>query len=238
MTSLPAVIGVMVMVTACSSSSNSGRAAASASPGGHAASSAAPATASPSPAAEPVPSGYTRVGTATQGVSIAAPSKWAAINPTAQAIQEIEKEFHVSGISSSQMTQDIQSLEKLHGIILVDVQSIDATATHYATTLNLYCTPSGITESGSAGLSFFGQAAQEEFQQMGARDVTQKDVTIGGVPGLQTSYQLSSSDGVIYGSQLEVLPKSGRSCFVTLSGVKGEFPVNVLAVAAATAQFP
>jgi hypothetical protein len=56
---------------------------------------------------------------------------------------------------------------------------------------------------------------------------------------VETSYQLSSSsEGTIYGSQLEVLPKPSKACFVTVTAGKGESQGNVLRVAAATAKFP
>ena len=59
------------------------------------------------------------------------------------------------------------------------------------------------------------------------------------MPGVETSYQLnSSSAGTIHGSQLEVLPKPDKACFVTLTVVHGQSADNILSVAAATAQFP
>jgi hypothetical protein len=62
---------------------------------------------------------------------------------------------------------------------------------------------------------------------------------IGGVPGLDTSYQVySSSQGTIYGSQLEVLPAPDKICFVTVTDGKGESDGSVVSTAAATAQFP
>ena len=44
--------------------------------------------------------------------------------------------------------------------------------------------------------------------------------------------------GTIYGSQLEVLPKSNDACFVTLSFDASEAAGNILSIAAATAEFP
>ena len=73
---------------------------------------------------------------------------------------------------------------------------------------------------------------------LSATHITQKDLEIGGVPGVETSYQLNSpSEGTIYGSQLEVLPKPDKACFVTVTDGKGESEGNVLGAAAATAQF-
>jgi hypothetical protein len=75
-----------------------------------------------------------------------------------------------------------------------------------------------------------------EFAKLGATNITQKDIEIGGLAGVESSYQLSSaSAGTIYESQLEVLPKPDKACFVTVTGGSEG---NVVSVAAATAQFP
>jgi hypothetical protein len=59
------------------------------------------------------------------------------------------------------------------------------------------------------------------------------------VPGVETPYQLHSSGaGTIYGSQLEVLPKPDKACFVTVTDGEGQSAGDVLIVAAATVQFP
>jgi hypothetical protein len=72
-----------------------------------------------------------------------------------------------------------------------------------------------------------------------ATHITEQDVTIGGVPGLETSYQVSSGTlGALYGSQLEVLPKAGKACFVTLTSLSPVQGSDILTVAAKTAQFP
>jgi len=56
---------------------------------------------------------------------------------------------------------------------------------------------------------------------------------------IAASYQvLSSSQGTIYGSQLEVLPAPDKICFVTVTVGEGESDGNVVSTAAATAQFP
>ncbi|MBO0819678.1 MAG: hypothetical protein J2P26_02380, partial [Nocardiopsaceae bacterium] len=72
-----------------------------------------------------------------------------------------------------------------------------------------------------------------------ATHITQKELTIGGVPGLRTSYQVTSSAiGTAYGSQLEVLPKADKACFVTLTTLDPRTEDAILGQAATTAQFP
>jgi len=73
-----------------------------------------------------------------------------------------------------------------------------------------------------------------------ATHITAKDLKIGGVPGVELSYQYSPSGnyGTLYGSELAVLPKPDKECLVTATVGEGESLDSVLSVAAATAQFP
>jgi hypothetical protein len=59
------------------------------------------------------------------------------------------------------------------------------------------------------------------------------------VPGVETSYQdHSSSEGTVYGSQLEVMPGPDKICIVTVTFGRGQSESDVVSTAAATAQFP
>jgi hypothetical protein len=234
---LPVVIGIGVAVTSCSSAPGTVKPAASATRSASAAVSGSPA-APGSPG--PVPAGYTRVGGAAQGIAIAAPASWVAINLAKETAENAAKEIDLSGVSASALVQDMESLQKLHGIAVYDVKSAVDSPSHFARNLNAYCAVSGVTEAGAAGVPLLKAGAAAEFEkQLGATHITQKDLKIGGVPGVETSYQLSSStEGTIYASQLEVLPKPDKVCYVTVSVGEGESLGNVPGTAAATAQFP
>lgn len=239
---MAAAIGIGVAVTACGSSPGTVQPTASATQSASAASSsaaaspAAPSSAAASPAAA-VPAGYTRVGGAAQGISIAAPTSWVAINLAKQSIQSAANSADLKGISSAELVQDMTSLQKLHGVIVFDVKS--ATGGHFARNLNAYCSPSGVTEQGASGVPLVSQEAAAEFKELNATHVAQRDLDVGGVPGVDTSYQISSSsEGTIYGSQLEVLPAANKICFVTVTVGAGETDASVISTAAATAQFP
>ncbi|HEY7259884.1 MAG TPA: hypothetical protein VH589_00150 [Trebonia sp.] len=229
------VIGIGLAVTSCGSApatSNSAASATRSASGSHSAS-----TVAPSPAAS-VPPGYSRIGGAEQGISVAAPASWVEINPTKETLQAAAKKLGTKGISPSVLVQDFEALQKQHGIIVFDVKSAIDSPGHFARNLNDYCVSSGVTDVGAAGIPFVKSAAAAEFGNVGATHVAQRDVEIGGVPGVETSYQLGSTSGTIYGSQLEVLPKQDKACFVTLSTGPGESADDILSVAAATAQFP
>jgi hypothetical protein len=239
---VPVVTGIAVAVTACGGATGTVKPAVSATHSASAAASGSPAaspTASPagSSSAGAVPAGYTRVGGAAQGISIAAPTSWVAINLAKQSIQSAANSADLKGISSAELVQDMTALQKLHGVIVFDVTS--AVDGLFARNLNAYCSTSGVTEVGAAAVPLVKEEAAAEFQKLDATHITQRELEIGGVPGVETSYQIySSTEGTIYGSQLEVLPATDKICFVTVTEGKGETDGDVVSTAAATAQFP
>lgn len=158
------------------------------------------------------------------------------VNLAQETIQSAASKLHVHGISASTIVQDMEALQKLHAVFVIDVKSAIDSPQHVSPNLNAYCTDSGVTDVGAAGVPLIKTVGAAEFEKLGATDITQKDLDIGGLPGLETSYKLSSSSaGTIDESQLEVLPKPDKACFVT---VTGESEGNVVSVAAATAEFP
>ena len=238
-------IWLAATLAACSSTAHTAASATSPASGSPAAASTAPASTAPAspassaPAATGVPAGYQRVGGSAQGVSFAVPDSWAAVNLAKETEQQAAQKLGLQGVSAEQLVQDMQSLQKLHGLAVFDVKSSVDSPVHFATTLNAYCTSSGVTDTGSAALPLLRQEAIAGMQQIHAGHIAQKDIAVGGVPGLQTSYTLSSSSaGTLDGAQLEVLPKPNRACFITLTAAKGSFPDAVLPVVAATAIFP
>jgi hypothetical protein len=240
--SAAAAIAIWLAATlaACSSSTHTSAstpaAGASSSPATTSTAPASPASSAPAPTG--VPAGYQRVGGSAQGVSFAVPSSWAAVNLAKETEQKAAQKLGLQGISAAQLVQDMQALQKLHGVVVFDVKSAVDSPVHFATTLNAYCTSSGVTDTGSAALPLLRQEAIAGMQQIHASHIAQKDIAVGGVPGLQTSYTLSSSSsGTLDGAQLEVLPKPDRACFLTLTAAKGQFPSTVLSVVASTAIF-
>jgi hypothetical protein len=234
------VIGIAVAVTSCSAPGTVKPAVSATRSASGAAISGSP-TASPAASSSPisVPAGYTRAGGAAQGISVAVPASWVTVNLAKETIEKAAHRLGLSGISATTAVQDMESLQDLHPVIVFDVKSALDTPQHFARDLAAYCGVSGITDVGAAGVPYLKATEAGEWEKMGATHLIQKDLEIGGVTGVETSYQLSSSTlGTIYESQLTVLPKPDKICVVTVAGVKGESTGNALSVAAATAQFP
>jgi hypothetical protein len=247
-----AAIGLAAALAACSgsahtaTSANSPAAPASSSPSSSSPASSSPATASPAtaspassaPAAAAVPAGYRRVSDPAQGLSFAVPRSWAVVNLARDTVQRAAQRLGLQGISAQQLIQDMQTLQKLHALFVFDVKSAVKSPEHLTTTLDAYCVSSGVTDTGSAGLPLLRQEAAAGMQQIHAGHIAQKDMQVGGVPGVRTSYTLSSSSaGTLEGQQLEVLPKPDRACFVTITAPPRQFPNAVLPVVAATTVF-
>jgi hypothetical protein len=216
--------------------------AAIASPGAAAAASSAPASTTgffQTSASTGVPAGYQRVGGATQGISIAIPSSWATVNLAKLNLKQALKQMGLKGVSQATLSQNLQALIKLKAIFAADLKSVSSSPGHFATNINAYCSKSGTSQTGSAGVPLLRESAKEELPQvLHAQHLTVSEVKIGGVPGVQVGYTLTSTtSGTLHAAQLEVLPKPGRACFVTLTS-SGPLPGGVLPTAAATAQFP
>lgn len=226
-----------VAVTSCSTAAVTVKPADSATP------SASGLTLFRSPAAPsapvPVPAGYKRVGGTAQGISVAAPASWVPIDPTKENIDSAASKLGIHGLSVATLEQDMESMQKMHGIIVVDVKSGIDNPRHFTRNLNFFCAVSGVNNVGATGVPLLRAAAAAELQQIGATHLAQRDLDIGGVPGVETSWQVSTTgSGLLDESQLEVMPKPNKVCTVTLSVAAGESAGNILSVAAATAQFP
>jgi len=237
---LLAVTSIAVALTACSStgSGKAGASATGAATGGAGTSASPLASTDAATTAAAIPAGYQRVGGSAQGISLAVPSSWVSVNLAKQSLAAAARKLDVPGLNASTLEKDMQALQKDHAIFAVDIASAASSPDHFSRDLNAYCGPSGITDTGSAGVPFLTQALKSQLGTV-ASDITQHDVTIGGVPGVETSFKLKSAGGIdVRGAQLEVLPKPDVICAVTLSFSPPETAGNYLAVAAATAQFP
>jgi hypothetical protein len=186
-----------------------------------------------------VPAGYQRVGGATQGISIAIPSSWTSVNLGQLNLHQALSQMGLKGVSQATISQNLKALIKLKAVFAADLKSTAGAPGHFATNINAYCSNSGTSVTGKAGVPLLRQSAEAELPQvLHAQHVKVTEVTIGGVPGVQVNYALTSTtSGTLQAAQLEVLPKAGRACFVTLTAA-GPLPSGVLPTAAATAQFP
>jgi hypothetical protein len=246
---LLAVTGLAITLTACSSGGSAGSSAASAStPAGPSSASAASASSnaaagnaaaasSPAASSAAVPAGYKRVGGTAQGISLAVPSSWADIDLSQQDAATAIGKLKLSGVAATQLTQSLSQLQQSKAIVAADVKYAATSRGHFARNINAYCNQTDVTDTGRAAIPVLKAGVESQLTTI-ATHVTERETSIGGIPGLETSYQIKSGTlGALYGAQLEVLPKARQACFVTLTALSPVQDSGTLAVAAKTAQF-
>ncbi len=226
LTACAAAVGLAVLVSSCTGSAGSSHP--SSSPGPHA---SASGTAT-------VPAGYQRIGGTAQGISLDVPSSWVAVDFSQESLQQAIKLFGLTGTTQSLFSEELQPLVKAHAVYAADVHDVASTPGHFVTNVNAYCSGSGVSQTGSAGVTALVHSWASELQQLGAQNLTQTGAELGGVAGEESSYTLSASSTItLQATQLEVLPKAGRACYVTLTAA-GPPPSAVLAEAISSIHYP
>jgi hypothetical protein len=147
-----AAAGMTVALCACSGTSHSGQAASPATSGP----AGATLPASPRPAAV-VPAGDQLIGGAAQGISMAVPSSWVAVNLAQQTLKQAADKIGLHGVASATLMQDMEEFQKAHAAAVYDIKSAVDSSSHFATNLDAYCVSSGVTETGSAGIALLRQ---------------------------------------------------------------------------------
>jgi hypothetical protein len=224
-----AAIGFTAAITSCTSSGPQAQARSGSTPLPH--SSSAGATA---PVQSRLQVGYQRIGSAAQGVSVEVPASWVAIDFSHQTVTQAVGIVGAHGAQQAALIQQLDPLAKLRAVYAADVSPPGQAAT----SLNAYCSSSGISLTGSVGAAVIGRSWATQLQQDGAQDLSQTAATLGSVAGVRSSYTLAAgSTGLVHAVQLEVLPRPGRACFVTLAAA-GQVPGPVLAQVISTIQYP
>jgi hypothetical protein len=235
------VVGVEMAATSCSSAPATVKPAVPATRSASAAAvSGSPdaSSAAPRPAGS-IPAGYARVGGAAQGISIAVPASWVAVDLTKESPAYFVRRAGLSGAAASTFLGQLQSLQQSHEVFVFDGKSAVDSPEPSAPILTAECDSSGTTDVGAAGVPTLTKNQLSGLGQVQSSHIAVQDLEIGGVPGMDVSYHLKSeTGGTLYGSELAVLPKPGRVCYVTVIDGKTESFDSVLSVAAATAQFP
>jgi hypothetical protein len=222
-----AAVGLAVAVSSCS-----GSPAPASSPSRHSPPASNPANAAPAPA------GYQRIGGAAQGIALDIPSSWVTVDFSQEGTQQAIKRLGLTGAAATAFSQTMGPLVKEHAAYAADTKGAGTTPGHFVTNINAYCTPSGVTLTGSSAVAALKQSWASQMQQLGGRNVSQVGSQIGGVAGEETSYTLTATSSItLYATQVEVLPKSGTSCYFTLTAA-GSMPTSVLDEVIATVQYP
>jgi hypothetical protein len=183
--------------------------------------------------------GSQRIGGATQGISVEVPSSFSVIDLTSEsaAVNSIAKLGLTSAVVNPLVKQVVQFMQE-NAALAVDAKGTAATSGVFADNVSAYCVSSGTDDTGSSALPTIQNQLATQFGGLQATITSTDNLAVGGIPGLETRYQLaSSSGGTLAGGQLEVAPKPQQLCLVTLTTSQSTFSNSILTTAAQTAQF-
>jgi hypothetical protein len=183
-------------------------------------------------------SGSQRIGGPTQGISIEVPASFSALDLTSETtvVNSIAK-LGLTITAVDTLVPQVKQFQQLHAAEAVHAKSITASSEQFPNNITAYCVSSGTDLVGSSAVPTIKKQVTTEFGGLQAADVAMDNVSVGGVPGLETTYLLNSSAGTLAAGQLEVAPKPQEFCTVTLTTSQSTFSKNILSTAAQTAQF-
>lgn len=188
------------------------------------------------------PAGYQIVGGPEQGVSLAVPSSWKAVEFPRDPVGQASAQLGLPS-SSRQIYQAnvLGPAAKLKALYALDPNAFirilgkryfggPMAGKVFAVNINAYCASSGMSEQGAAGVAKIRNQVVYQLRTQPATVSGTRDVTLGGVSGLEVLYSPVSpgppiSD--INAAQLIAMPAPGRICYTTLTS-PGKVPATVL----------
>lgn len=185
-------------------------------PGQSAAPSASPtAPGSPTPgrSAEeaPVPEGFKRIGGPANGVSVAVPKGWVAIDLTKDDLEKGLKESGLSGSTLQEAKKSLQTLVDNKGIWASDPKSAKSSPQGFPTNLNAFCQAGRQTS-----IDQLLKETTDQLKQLKAKVVESGKVTIGSRQAARIVYTFPIEGIDVQGTQYYV-PTENKTCIVTLS---------------------
>lgn len=183
-------------------------------------------------------SGSQQLGSAAQGISIEVPSSFSVLDLTSEstAVNSIAK-LGLTKAAVDTLVPQVKQFQQLHAALAVDAKGTSPSSGQFPDNIGAYCVNSGTDLAGSSAVPTIRKQLTGEFDRLQVSDVATDNTTVGGVPGLETTYLLNSSAGALAAGQLVVAPRPQEFCFVTLTTSLATFSKGILSTAAQTAQF-
>ena len=183
-------------------------------------------------------SGSQRIGGATQGISIEVPSSFSVLDLTSQttAANSIAR-LGLTMAAVHTLVPQVKQFQQLHAALAVDAKGATPSSGQFPDNISAYCLNSGTDLMGSSAVPTIKRELTNGFGGLQVSNISMGSMPVGGVPGLETTYLLNSSAGILAAGQLEVAPKPREFCFVVLTTSQSTFLKSILSTAAQTAQF-
>ncbi|WP_436757608.1 hypothetical protein [Streptosporangium sp. V21-05] len=184
----------------------------SAEPGASATPSPGSSSGSGSPeSAAPVPEGFKRIGGPANGVTVAIPKEWVALDLTKDDLDKGLKNSGLTGPTLEQAKKSLQTLVDNNGIWASDTGSAKGSRNGFPTNLNAFC-QAGRQISTEQLL----RETRSQLEQLNAKVVETRKVRIGSRDAARIVYSFRTNGVDVRGTQYYV-PVADRTCIVTLS---------------------
>ncbi|WP_440066942.1 hypothetical protein [Streptosporangium sp. OZ121] len=172
--------------------------------------SATPTAGSPGSAA-PVPEGFKQIGGPANGVTVAVPKEWVALDLTKDDLDKGLKSSGLSGPTLEQAKRSLQTLVDNNGIWASDTDSAKTSRNGFPTNLNAFC-QAGRQISTEQLL----KETRSQLEQLNAKVIETGKVRIGSREVARLVYSFETNGVNVRGTQYYV-PVEDRTCIVTLS---------------------
>ncbi|WP_285778623.1 hypothetical protein [Microtetraspora sp. NBRC 13810] len=157
------------------------------------------------------PAGFKTVGGEANGVTVAVPESWTALDLTKDDLDQGLAQSGLSGGALRQAKRGLESLVSSKALWASDPASAAQSPDKFATNLNGFCQPS----AGETTEQLISSAKS----QLGRLDATideAAEVPVEAGQAVRVTYTFTSKDVKVRGTQYYV-PAGGRTCLVTLS---------------------
>ncbi|WP_344982300.1 hypothetical protein [Streptosporangium fragile] len=172
-----------------------------------------PATGEPEGAPEPgpMPEGFKRIGSAENGLTVAVPQEWIALDLSKDDLEEGLRRSGLTGAAAQQARKSLQTLVDSKGIWATDSASVKASPNGFATNLNGFC-----QAVQAPSMDQLINETRTQLEQLNAKVTDAKTVRLGSTEAARIVYTFPTNGVDIHGTQY-YLPGSGKTCIITLS---------------------
>ena len=158
-----------------------------------------------------MPEGFKQIGGPANGVSVAVPKAWVAIDLTKDDLEKGLKDSGLSGSTLQEAKKSLQTLVDNKGIWASDPKSAQASPQGFPTNLNAFCQAGRQTS-----IEQLLQETTDQLKQLKAKVVESGKVTIGSRQAARIVYTFPIEGIDVQGTQYYV-PTENKTCIVTLS---------------------
>lgn len=173
-----------------------------------------------------------KAGGPVQGVTVGVPSGWKSADFSRESLARAREQFALPSITQSQFNRTYAALASVHGIIAADTRHVTVLpggGGDVVPSENAYCTSSGTGSAGGKELGELRRAAASAVKANLGTVTGQKDVTVSGVPAVETAFRpLSPAPGITEQAlSISAAPRPEQACYMYLSYPAATIPAGV-----------